>query len=230
MGTSPKRPKAPIDKHWLERSDLTIHEAAFWMVFDSDPVDHEKRCLQDQVYADNYQDHPSGSDAVEKSCEAILSAIRSDLIQTTKDVRSNNGDLTTRTHIRKTDWLNWCRDIGYPELANNLGPGPKDSQPIVTKKEGAPATSLIEQVPGMIPRTAIGKLAIKAAWEIELMTGKEATANQVIARLEELINSEPILLEKIPHGIRWMTTNNTEANFSLEACGKALTKWRSTRP
>lgn len=91
-------------------------------------------------------------------------------------------------------------------------------------------TNPAEQVPGVMPRTAIGKLAIKIAWEIELTTAKQATANQVIRRLEELIETETILLEKIPHGIRWMTTNSKEADFSLEACAKALSKWKLTRP
>lgn len=85
-------------------------------------------------------------------------------------------------------------------------------------------------IPGKMPRTTIGKLAITAAWEIEVKAGKQASANQVIAKLAEWIDTEPILLEKIPHGIRWMTANITEADFSIEACGKALAKWNLTRP
>jgi hypothetical protein len=95
---------------------------------------------------------------------------------------------------------------------------------------GAGASPSGDDIPGKMPRTAIGKLAITAAWEIEGKTGKRASANQVIAKLVEWIKTEPILLEKIPHGIRWMTTNATEADFCIEACGTALAKWNLTRP
>jgi len=103
-----------------------------------------------------------------------------------------------------------------------------EAAPVVTAEADTSPSG--DDIHGKMPRTGIGRLAIKAALQIEGKTGKPATANQVIAKLAEWIETEPILLEKIPHGIRWMTTNNTEANFNIEACGKALAKWNLTRP
>lgn len=214
---------SPMELYWFEISDLTIHEAAFWMETGSNPRKHKMRCDQEDVYESYYLDHPGGAESVEKKCEVIFSAIRTGHINVTDGMASSNDALNYKRLIRKTDWISWCRDNGYTELANNFERGPEDSQAIAAKKEGA-------SVPGEMPRTAIGKLAIKTAWEIELTTAKQATAKQVIGRLEELIETEPMLLERIPHGIRWMTTNTTEADFSIEACAKALSKWKLTRP
>lgn len=105
-----------------------------------------------------------------------------------------------------------------------------EDAPAAKVEAGTGAKPSGDDIPGKMPRTTIGKLAITAAWEIEGKAGKQASANQVIAKLVEWIKTEPILLEKTPHGIRWMTTNTTEADFSIEACGKALAKWNLTRP
>lgn len=86
-----------------------------------------------------------------------------------------------------------------------------------------------DTTPGKMPNTGIGKLAVKVAYQIEKDCGKPATANQVMNKLYELIDKEPILKEKIPYGIKWITTNHTEACFYIEACGKVLTKWNLTR-
>jgi len=93
------------------------------------------------------------------------------------------------------------------------------------------AASNNEIIPGKIPRTGIGKLAIKAAFEIERETGKLASANQVMDKLHKWIETEaePILLEKEAYGVIWMTTNQQEARFTIEACGKALKKWNEGR-
>lgn len=83
--------------------------------------------------------------------------------------------------------------------------------------------------PGKLPPTTMGKLAIKVAWEFECKYHKKATANEVIKELQNRVNEEDILLEAIPHGVRWMTTKYKEKDYDLAACGKALASWNKSR-
>lgn len=98
------------------------------------------------------------------------------------------------------------------------------------KSEAAPATSPSLEIPGKMARTAIGKQAIKAAWQIECATGKRATPNQVIDKLQALVKTEPELIGIIPHGVEWTTTKGKDKPFDIEACAKALDKWNTSRP
>lgn len=129
------------------------------------------------------------------------------------------------------DWHYWMLDVPQEVDINRiyvpLSQLPADAP---AEKVEAGASPSGDEIPGKMPRTAIGRLAIKAAWHIECATRKRATANQVISKLVDWIESEPLLNKKIPHGIQWITTNNTEADFSIEACGTALKKWNLTRP
>lgn len=97
-------------------------------------------------------------------------------------------------------------------------------------KEAVPVTSSSgDEIPGKMPRTAIGKLAIKAARQIELETDKRATAKQVIEKLQAWIETEPELIETIPHGVKWTTTKGKQKPFDVEACAKALEIWQASR-
>src|SRR5687768_5233934 len=86
-----------------------------------------------------------------------------------------------------------------------------------------------ETLPGKLPNPAIGKLAVKVAWEIECKLKRQATANEVIKALQGLVGKEDILIEAIPHGIKWMTTKLKEKDYNIEACGKTLKSWRNSR-
>ena len=89
-----------------------------------------------------------------------------------------------------------------------------------------------EMPPGTLPNIAIGKLAIKAAWEIECKTGRSATADDVMARLQEWAEKGDCeyLHSKFKSGVKWIPkrTNNPKV-YSLEACGKALERWQDSR-
>jgi hypothetical protein len=91
------------------------------------------------------------------------------------------------------------------------------------------ATPSGDEIPGKMPQTNIGNLAIKAAWQIECETKKQATANQVIEKLQTQIESEPTLEAKIAHGVTWTTTKGKQKNFDIEACAKALAIWQASR-
>ena len=93
-----------------------------------------------------------------------------------------------------------------------------------------------EEIPGNLPRIAAGRLAVKAAWEIELETGRAATVRAVMQRLQSWADEgkEPADLIRSDQGKRcvfWRTgsgkekeydeeqKNRIEINESLEAQG-----------
>ena len=89
----------------------------------------------------------------------------------------------------------------------------------------------IKVIPGKMPLRGIGKLAIKAAYEIESSTGKLASVHQVFAKFNQWIleDKEPILIKVTLRQVTWMTSNNEERIYTHETCGKTLKKWNSTR-
>jgi len=90
--------------------------------------------------------------------------------------------------------------------------------------------SNIEKSLGKMPNTAIGKLAIQAAIELERSTNKKATAKMVIEKLQSWVDGEyPELVGKTPNGVKWVTLKGIEKNFGIDACGKALEKWNKSR-
>ena len=93
-------------------------------------------------------------------------------------------------------------------------------------------TVSIQNLPGRIPRIAIGKLAVMAAWQIECETGKRATADQVIAKLQEMAEKgeEDYLHSKIKLGVCWIPKRSkTPKEYKIEACGKTLETWHKSR-
>jgi hypothetical protein len=89
-------------------------------------------------------------------------------------------------------------------------------------------------IPGKLPNTSMGKLAIKAAWLIEGESKRAATSKQVIARLQEWADGghEPATLlksDKNNHAVIWITGKRAEKSYDIEACGKALENWMASR-
>ncbi len=85
--------------------------------------------------------------------------------------------------------------------------------------------------PGKLPKTAIGKLAVEAAWEIERETVKIASALAVMERLRAWVEKREgdCLTGKTKHGVTWMTTKFVEKTYDLEACRKTLKTWHESR-
>ena len=118
--------------------------------------------------------------------------------------------------------------VTSPQPAVSLSPSSCD---VVHQPERATKENL-EQIPGKLPRAAIGKVVVKAAWELECQKGRRATAKEVMARLQEWAKegTEPdVLKESIPHGVRWITAKGKEKPHDVEACGKALGTWKKSR-
>ena len=116
-------------------------------------------------------------------------------------------------------------DRGVPPDENAAAAAVEQVLPAIGKE----AQSSDDAIPGKMPRTAIGKLAVNVAWEIECATGKRAIASQVINKLQELEKDEPILTEKIPHGVKWVTSKGKGKSFDVQTCAKALETWNTSR-
>ena len=88
-------------------------------------------------------------------------------------------------------------------------------------------------IPGKLPRIAIGKLAIKEAWDIERTEGRYATAEEVMTILQERAKAgkNPVLngLGKDGEGVEWKLENGDPKTYTLRMCSTAIKKWISSR-
>lgn len=92
-------------------------------------------------------------------------------------------------------------------------------------------------MPGNMPRIAIGQLAVKEAWEIERETGRRATAKEVLEKLQawaENGQKYSEVLHRRSDGIRgmsvfWITVKSDPKEYSLSACEKTLERWHKSR-
>ena len=111
---------------------------------------------------------------------------------------------------------NWSQSVGWNIPIELAAIAPVEPNQITNKKP----ISQQETPPGKLPNTAIGKLAVKLAWELECKYHKKVTANEVIEELQRLVGKEEVLVEAISRGVRWMTTKYKEKNYDFAACGK----------
>lgn len=82
------------------------------------------------------------------------------------------------------------------------------------------------------PHNAVGKLAVKAAIEIERVTGRRAAVEDVMKKLQEWasVGSYPDILIKPGRGnVVWLTGKSEQRAFSIGACEKILEKWNKSR-
>ena len=85
-----------------------------------------------------------------------------------------------------------------------------------------------------VPRTAISKLAIKAAKQLENNTHRRSTAKQVMELLQIWADagSEPETLirsEKTKHAVLWNTSDGISRSYSLQACEKTMNRYNKGR-
>ncbi len=113
--------------------------------------------------------------------------------------------------------------------SNALKPNQSDKQEI-----NKPKTN---NIPGTIPRIAIGQLTVTEAWEIEREKGKRATAKEVLEKLQAwATNGQKYchVLHPPPDkfrgsGVYWITGKSRKKLYTLVACEKALEKWNKSR-
>lgn len=106
--------------------------------------------------------------------------------------------------------------------------------PPAAGKQAAPAAKGDEfknndAPPGKMPNTGIGKLAIKAAWQIECASGRCALVDEVIKMLQEWVKTEPELLDVIKNGVKWQTQGLKSKPYDIDACSKTLETWHKSR-
>ena len=107
---------------------------------------------------------------------------------------------------------------------------PAVEQPTCAEAQPIPSGDLI---PGKLPRVAAGRLAVKAAWEIELETKRAATVPEVMRRLQYWADEgkEPeylILSDRKKKCVVW-NAGRKEKDYDEEACGKAIERWKISR-
>lgn len=93
----------------------------------------------------------------------------------------------------------------------------------------------VEPLQGKLPKVAVGKLAIKAAVQIEQNTNRSASARLVIDMLQKWadLGLEPdVLLEsnKAERGVYWLTSAREKRLYKEEACQKTLLTWKKSLP
>lgn len=138
-------------------------------------------------------------------------------------------------NVTPTDWLNWAikKDIKIPSPFNQILYKVQSTE-VPTLKEFENNKPTAYKLDGKLPNTSIGKLAIKAAYEIETKLKRRATAKEVIEELRVWSKNGtfPDVLHKISHpkhGVYWITKTSKEKEYSLEACEKALKIWNESR-
>jgi len=104
-----------------------------------------------------------------------------------------------------------------------------------TQHNGNPTATIATSAnpPGKLPKVAIGKLAIKAALEIENETKRAASRDDVIALLQKwadagIVPETLIKAEKSKRGVVWQTKTGKPVMYDIDACGKTLATWRKT--
>ena len=87
-------------------------------------------------------------------------------------------------------------------------------------------------IPGKMPRIAIGRLAVEAAWQIELEKKARATDREVFQLLVKWARSgqkADVLLNVKEGKICWVTGKAKEKTYDIEVCGKTIGAWNKSR-
>lgn len=95
-----------------------------------------------------------------------------------------------------------------------------------------PSSEQVTRAPGKIPKVAIGKFAVQAAWGIEHPTGRRASAKDVMERLRLWATDGTYsdVLSKVDKGdVVWLTNKGTEKKYGQGACEKTLAAWHKSR-
>lgn len=156
---------------------------------------------------------------------------RSDNLKWSKDIFKKKH----QAFIEKFGFIPECKQELFKEnLLDNLATNISESKQLDKQEINKPKTN---NIPGTIPRTAIGRLAVTEAWEIEQETGRRAIAKEVLEKLQAWAESgkkyDEVLYPK-PAGTRgmvvyWITSKFIKKSYSLTACEKALQIWNKSR-
>lgn len=112
------------DDHWLEISDLSIFDAAYWMQVSADPRWHHSLWEPDDIKAEReleaFNNMSGGAEDVYEKCGLLLSAVRAGKIIATENPALDPNSHFTNIKIDKESWLEWCRANGYSKTSMNF--------------------------------------------------------------------------------------------------------------
>lgn len=141
--------------------------------------------------------------------------------------------------VVEQDALPGCESIvagSYKRLHQQLSEG-KLSAPLSPLTLPSPISELSDvggPIPGAIPRTENGKLAIELAWKIESTLKRRATAKEVMAGLMEMATKgeRPEILQargSDGRSVKWVTSKGDERTYSIDSLRKTLQAWHESR-
>jgi hypothetical protein len=90
-----------------------------------------------------------------------------------------------------------------------------------------------QAIPGTLPRSEVGKLAVTIAFNFQRDMGRPASPAEVMARLHDLAESgdEAGVLassDRKRNEVVWYKANGETATFTANACQKVLAKWQGS--
>ena len=138
----------------------------------------------------------------------------------------------TRTHDGKLFMAN--PGLRFPLSALRFKRGDLQRLADSAKVGAGGATDCSKKIPGKLPRVAIGRLAIEAAWQIECETKRAPTAAAVMSKLQDWADAgeHAAVLSKSDKknkAVCWVTGKGKQKCYDQEACGKTLETWGKSR-
>ncbi|MDA8120303.1 MAG: hypothetical protein M0Z85_09775 [Gammaproteobacteria bacterium] len=122
---------------------------------------------------------------------------------------------------------------GHPDLEAKRVEGRSDASETGREVGSQQVTARPQGPPGKTPRTAIGRLVVEAAWEIEQEKGGAATDRETLARLQKWANAgtkaETLETNPSPGGVYWINGKAKRTYYRLTAIQKTLQRWRTSR-
>lgn len=214
------RDKKFVGNNWLELSDLTIFEAAFWMRIGCEPPDLK--------YIELFAGYPDITESLSDynpdwefdvfdTGDVVASAVRAGLIRVTADI-SNGGKFDFKhTRINKSDWLDWCRNHGYSELADRYKYSPLT----------IPATPHHPQAQAQI-KNKIRRNTLDSVIEKAVEQAGNLTPADVFVKLKELaLNNEKPFTGRIDGNTLFYTNDDDkETQLTKNALSKRLSRRR----
>ena len=211
---------------WLKRASVKPDEAAM-LLWRLDPLERDWQGNTpdpERTYVDGDETSPDHYRAIKRAFEDV--AETEPKPRTLLDWR----DVAKREGLRHHQWI----DEYVQAQIDELPPAPVREGGVPMVDGGGTAQDL-PAIPGKLPPVAIGKLAITAAWNIQYESGRAATADKVIERLQKWADDgtyPDVLLksDKKNRGVNWrLKKTGLEKSYDIGACGKTLETWMKSR-
>jgi hypothetical protein len=133
------------------------------------------------------------------------------------------------SEIPKDEVINACAEISEPVPGSYA---PQQMEILASKILKNVDKNVCAETPGPLPKLYVAQLAVEIAWQIECETGRIPRPRTVMELLKKLAGSDKYtyLTATTLDGV-WAkeSFNSDAAKWDLDACRKALTRWREKR-